>query len=301
MRISYLKSIVIVLILVNCVTINNKHKDYQEDSVTINTIEPENTSAFTKNAIEKAKQLLNKGEYTPFEVLQEQKLNTSEVRSEIFVQTNNNPTLKSGNQIYNYLSERTLYIADSYLCEKCPNTHLTFASGFVIHEDGIIVTNYHVIDKKGLRSSAIFAVNHDGKVFSVSKVLSASKSNDIAVLQLDMRGEKLKFLELAKEEIVGEDVFVMGHPFNKTFFMSKGIVARKYFKNGNNVPKISITADFGIGSSGGPVVNNYGQLVGVVSATSSHYTKGSKKRGNLQMVIKEVVPVSVLNNYINKS
>ncbi|WP_405605798.1 serine protease [Polaribacter sp. Asnod1-A03] len=302
MRVSYLKSTLIALILVSCGAINSKHDDYKTDNVEVEINKAENSSVFINNAIEKAKQLLSNNEYTPFEVIQKQKLSKTEERSEVLVHTSSNPTLKSGNEIYNYLKERTLYIADSYLCDRCPNMHLTYASGFVIHEDGIIVTNYHVINAKGnLKSSAIFAVNHDGKVYSVSKVLSASKPNDIAILQLDMRGDKLKYLELAKEELVGEDVFVMGHPFNKTFSMSKGIVSRKYIKNSNNMLKMSVTADFGIGSSGGPVVNSYGDLVGVVSATSSHYTNGSKRNGDLQMVVKEVVPVSVLYNYVNKN
>jgi len=301
MRISYLTVILIAITLIGCGTTQNKEISFQVNRSTVKINEPENSSVFLNNAIEKAKQLLAKNAYTPFDTLQKQRVNKTEKKHTVPVYTSSNPKIKTGNEMYNYLKERTLYIGDSFLCTRCPNMHLSNASGFVIHEDGIIVTNYHVIDVKGnLKSSAIFAINHNGKVYPVSKVLSTSKLNDIAVLQLDMGGDKLKPLELAEKELIGEDVYMMGHPFENTFFMSKGIIARKYLNNYTNTPKIAITADFGTGASGGPVVNNYGQLVGIVSATSSHYTRGSKTGRDLQMVIKVVVPVSVLNTYINK-
>ncbi|QXP70813.1 trypsin-like peptidase domain-containing protein [Polaribacter sp. R2A056_3_33] len=300
MRISYLTGALMALALVSCGSINNIHDDFHLNSNTVKVTKPENSSVFLNNAMEKAKELLSENAYTPFEVLQKQKENKTEVKFKVSMYKSGDSKIKTGNEIYNYLKERTLYIGDSFLCTRCPNMHLSNASGFVINEDGIIVTNYHVIDVKGnLKSSAIFAIDDKGNVYSVAEVLSASKLNDIAVLQLDMQGKKLKPLELAEKELIGEDVFMMGHPFEKTFFMSKGIVAREYLNGRTNMPKISITADFGTGASGGPVVNSYGQLIGVVSATSSHYTMGSKTNRDIQMVIKEVVPVSVLNNYIN--
>ena len=292
MKINYLNTALIALTLFSCGSINNKQIDYQ-------TISPENSSEYTNKATEKAKQLLSENKFTPFETLQIQKLENTEKNSNVLLHTNNEPLQKSGNEIYNHLKERTMYVGTSYMCNKCPNMHLSNASGFVIHEDGVMVTNYHVIDgKEDFKISAVFATDHEGNVYPVSKILSASKSNDLAILQLDTQGKKLKSLELAEEELVGEDVYVMGHPFNLTFFMGKGIISRKYVKS--STTRISITADYGVGASGGPVVNNFGQIVGVVSSTRTHYSNGSKANGDVQMVTKEVIPVSMLNNYINK-
>ena len=81
--------------------------------------------------------------------------------------------------------------------------------------------------------------------------------------------------------------------------MSKGMVDRKYL-NRHNMTKIAVTADFSQGASGGPVVNNYGEVVGVVSATYFHYTNGFKKGGDLRMLIKEEVPARGLDNYDKK-
>lgn len=301
MKINYLTAILITLALFNCKSVNNKYNYYHNNSIVTKDTEAENSSEFTNNISKKAKQLLSQNKCTLFDTLQTQKLDRLEKSSGVLLKKSSIPSLKTGNDIYYHLKERTLFIGEAYLCDKCPNMHLTQASGFVIHEDGIVVTNYHVIDAvENLKISAIFASDHEGNVYPVYKILSSSKLNDVAILQLDTQGKKLKTLELAEEELMGEDVFMMGHPFSNTFFMSKGIVARKYL-NKNKMTKIAITADFGQGASGGPVVNSYGQVIGVVSTTYSHYTVGSKAGRHLQMVVKEVIPVSVLNNYIKKS
>ncbi|KAB1067736.1 trypsin-like peptidase domain-containing protein [Tamlana haliotis] len=62
---------------------------------------------------------------------------------------------------------------------------------------------------------------------------------------------------------------------------------------------MTITAEFGLGASGGPVVNDSGEVVGVVSATRANYTGGnSKHKGDLQLLLKIVIPVSQLNKYV---
>ena len=260
-----------------------------------------NDSKFIDAVTKKAQKFIGSNHYTPFDTLQIQKLDRIEENSEVVI-SNFQSGKKTGNQMYYHLRESTMLIGSSYLCNQCPNTHLSNASGFVIHEDGVIVTNYHVIEvKEQMNISAIFASDHEGNVYPVAKILSASQSNDIAILQLDTNGKKLRALPLAKEELIGEDVFMMGHPFSNNFFMTKGIIARKYISERSGEPKIAITADFGQGASGGPVVNEYGQIVGIVSATYMLYTNGSKEHGDLQMVTKEVVPVSALNNYVKRN
>jgi S1-C subfamily serine protease len=93
---------------------------------------------------------------------------------------------------------------------------------------------------------------------------------------------------------------MMGHPFDNLFYMEDGIIANKYISERDDAVKISITAEFGQGASGGPVVNRNGQLVGMVSGTMMHYTNRSRENGDLQMIVKEVVPVSVISEYIKR-
>ncbi|KGL59012.1 serine protease [Polaribacter sp. Hel1_85] len=281
----------------------NSTKSVSEDNDALIEIvddKAENASEFVKAASKEVDRLVAANEHTPFEKLKDDRVKNFEVNSGVEL-AHTKLGKKTGNQMYYHLQKSTLYIGSSYLCDKCPNVHLSAASGFVIHEDGVIVTNYHVIaPRNGIKYDGLFAVDHEGTVYVVTEVLSASKSNDLAILKVETNGKKLNALTLAENELVGEDVYMMGHPFKNTFFMTKGIISRKYVSSKKAQPRMSITAEFGLGASGGPVVNDSGQLVGVVSATRAHYTGGSKQKGDLQLLIKVVVPVSQLNKYIKE-
>jgi S1-C subfamily serine protease len=286
-------SIVISILFLSCSSSNIQKASSESNAAVVI-----NHAKYIGAITQEAQNYITTNNYTPFETLQNQKLDRIEENSEVLV-SNFKPKKKSGNEIYNHLQKSTLYVGSSYLCDKCPNVHLNNASGFVIHEDGVIVTNYHVIEvNPHVDISAIFVADYEGNVFPVTKILSASQSNDLAILKVNTNGKKLKALPLAKQELVGEDVFMMGHPFANTFFMTKGMIANKYMSERSYEPKIAITAEFGQGASGGPVVNEFGQIVGIVSATQMHYTNGSKEHGDLQLIVREAVPVSALNNYI---
>jgi len=292
----FLKNIFIVfsLTIVSCQTVS---KEASSNNDVISEGKVEKRSVFTSAITKKVEKIIASRNFTSFNELQMQKLDRIEENSEVVLKESE--TLKlSGNQVYYHLKERTMFIGSSFLCKQCPSIHLNNATGFVVHEDGVIVTNYHVIEvKDDIDVSGIFVSDHEGNVYPVTKILSASQSNDIAILKIDTKGKKLKHLALAKEELMGEDVYMMGHPFSNNFFMSKGITARKYVSERSNEPRIAITAEFGQGASGGPVVNQSGEIIGVVSATYMHYTNGSKKYGDLQLVVKEAIPVSVLHEY----
>lgn len=300
----YLLVIFFAVLTIGCKN-NGKEKQTEHDSNPqsegIKETHVEKSSTFVDEATKETQKLISENRYTPFDVLQKQKLDRIEENSEVLVEISK-PVKKTGNELYYHLKERTMLIGSSYLCERCPNVHLNTASGFIIHEDGVMVTNYHVIEvKEGLDISAIFAIDYEGNAYPVSKILAASQSNDLAILQLDTNGKKLKTLPVAETELMGEDVYMMGHPFGNTFFMSKGIIAKKYINERDGEPRMAITAEFGQGASGGPVVNEYGQVAGIVSATYMHYTNGSKQHGDLQLVVKEAIPVSVLNNYVKRN
>ncbi|RXP46575.1 serine protease [Lutibacter sp. HS1-25] len=287
-----------ILIFVSFIFLSCSSSNVQKASSESNQAVAINHLKYIGAVTQEAQNYITTNNYTPFETLQTQKLDRIEENSEVVV-SNFKPKKKSGHEMYSHLQKSTLYIGSSFLCDKCPNIHLNNATGFVIHEDGVIVTNYHVIEVNSqVDISAIFVADFEGNVFPVTNILSASQSNDLAILKVNTNGKKLKALPLAKQELVGEDVFMMGHPFGTTFFMTKGMIANKYMSERSYEPKIAITAEFGQGASGGPVVNEFGQIVGVVSATQIHYTNGSKEHGDLQLIVKEAVPVSALNNYI---
>jgi len=296
------KLFIVALLLVSCGSNSDKTNNLSEKvEEAILELHPQNDAKFEADATKKVQQLVSENNYTSFDNLQSQKLDKIEENSEVLVDVST-PAKMNGNQIYTHLKERTLLIGASYLCDLCPNIHLKNASGYVINEDGVIATNYHVIEvKKGVNISGLFATDHEGNVYPVTKILAASQSNDLAILQVNTNGKKLKVLPFAEEELIGSDIYVMGKPFSNNFFMTKGIVSRKYISERDDEVKIAITAEFAQGSSGGPVVNENGQLIGMVSGTIMNYSNGSKEHGDLQLVIKEVIPVSVLNTYVKRN
>lgn len=301
MKFNYSIVLLLAFVFLGCKQ-NNQEKQagIEKSSVeAIKEVTVQKSSTYIENITKKVQSLVGKNDFTPFDELQMQKLDRIEENSEVLVDVSI-PSKKNGNQIYYHLKESTLFIGSSYLCDKCPNIHLNNASGFVIHEDGVIVTNYHVIEvNDNINISGIFAADSEGNVYSVSKILAASQSNDLAILQLDTKGKKLKALPIAEEELMGETVYMMGHPYSNLFFMSKGIASRKYISERDNEIKIAVTAEFGQGASGGPIVNEHGQLVAMVAGVHPHNAAGNGSPTLL--VTREAIPVSILNKYLKRN
>lgn len=179
------------------------------------------------------------------------------------------------------------------------------ASGYIIGEEGICVTNYHVIRnytniKK--HNVSLQVMTADKKVYPVIEVLAASKEADLAILKVNTNGDLLVPLPLGDAAIVGDPVFVMSHPRKRLYYFTSGIVSRNYMKpvakaKGVKLPQMNITADYAAGSSGAPVVDNKGNLIGTVSTTNSIYYK-EKEKENLQMVVKGTKPVILLKKMV---
>jgi len=204
------------------------------------------------------------------------------------------------NKLYDKVSKSVLVMGRLYNCGKCSKWHTSMASAFAIGQDGIIVTNHHVLEKD--EGEILGAMDAEGTVYGVEKVLAANQEDDLVILKL--RDAKLMPMALAKPANVGSDVWVISHPNRKLYMMTKGMVSRYHmiFKNGQKPGRrMSITADYAKGSSGAPVFNRKGQAVGVVSATSSiYYSVENGKKENLQMVVKNCIPVESIHELIQK-
>ena len=206
----------------------------------------------------------------------------------------------SPNRLYDQVTKSVLVLGRLYNCGKCSKWHTSMASAFAIGQAGIIVTNHHVLEKD--EGEILGAMDAEGRVYGVEKVLAANQEDDLAILKL--RDAKLIPMALAKPANVGADVWVISHPNRKLYTMTKGLVSRyqMIFKNGQKPGRrMSITADYAKGSSGAPVFNRKGQVVGVVSSTSSiYYSVENGKKENLQMVFKNCIPVESIHELIQK-
>jgi S1-C subfamily serine protease len=151
-------------------------------------------------------------------------------------------------------------------------------SGFVLKEDGLIVTNYHVMN--GAKSAdVIFA---DGKKFKVTGFRSVDTANDIALIKIDAADYKLAPLPLAEAAPrKGASVLAFGAPQGFSGTATEGIVSS--VRTGREIQEvlarisgnllgnpyspdslwIQTTAPISQGNSGGPLVNADGEVVGV--------------------------------------
>jgi len=135
-------------------------------------------------------------------------------------------------------------------------------SGFFVSRDGRIVTNYHVV-KDG--SSAVVKLP-DGAFFVVDGVLAFDKVRDIAVIKA--HGESFRTVTLGDSDRiqVGAEVVAIGNPLSLESTVSNGIVSaiRTVKEEGGNL--LQITAPISPGSSGGPLFNMAGEVVGITTS-----------------------------------
>jgi serine protease Do len=133
-------------------------------------------------------------------------------------------------------------------------------SGFIISSDGKIVTNFHVVAGK----PAILARRSDGSFLVIKSVLASDKANDLAILQVE--GRNLPFVPLGDSDgvKVGEAICVIGSPMLLEGAVSAGIIsAVRELQDGRKL--LQITAPISKGSSGSPIFNRKGEVIGVAS------------------------------------
>jgi len=107
----------------------------------------------------------------------------------------------------------------------------------------------------------------------------------------------LTALPVSGEVAPGAPVAVISHPRECLYSLTTGVVSRlcRRVVQGVTVPRIQTTTDFARGSSGGPLFNSHGQVVGFVATTESVcYDEQGARQKNLQIVIHSCVPTSAL-------
>lgn len=151
-------------------------------------------------------------------------------------------------------------------------------TGFVISEDGYIVTNYHVIEGANAVSVSLLSAE-DGEEIP-AEIIGGDKQTDIAVLKIDKTDCVPVTLGKSTELIVGELAITIGNPLGSELSgtVTAGIISalnRKLTIEGREMNLIQTDASINSGNSGGPLINSYGQVVGITSAkVSTIYGEG---------------------------
>ena len=138
---------------------------------------------------------------------------------------------------------------------------IAMGTGFLVSPTGLIVTNYHVI-KTGNVAVVRFPGGAD---FAVDGVLAADKVRDLAIIKI--HGKSFRALTLGNSDglQIGEDVVAIGNPLGLELTVSNGILSgiRTVEKEGGKF--LQVTAPISHGSSGGPLFNMAGEVVGITS------------------------------------
>ena len=151
-------------------------------------------------------------------------------------------------------------------------------SGFVITEDGYILTNYHVIEN----ANSITVTFVDGKSYPATYV-GGEEANDIAVIKIEANDLTPVVIGSSDDMLVGEQVTAIGNPLGElTFTETTGIISALNrsitMGDGRKMNMIQTDCAINSGNSGGPLFNSHGEVIGIVSAkysSSGSYSSAS--------------------------
>ena len=146
-------------------------------------------------------------------------------------------------------------------------TSVASGSGFILSEEGYVVTNYHVIEG----GNNFKVILYDGTEYS-AKLVGSHSTNDLAILKITASGLNAVKLGSSTNLIVGDQVVAIGNPLGLTNIMTAGIVSAKdqvVSTDGNVISMLQTDAAINSGNSGGPLFNMKGEVVGITTAKYS--------------------------------
>ncbi len=189
-------------------------------------------------------------------------------------------------ELYARACDSVFIVCSLYKSASRGDWQTSLATAFVVTEDGVLSTSCHVFDNEDT-ADAIVVMDVQKNVYPVTELLAANKQTDTCLFRIDAKN--LKPLPLAEDALPGTNVRVVAHPGDSFYFFSSGHVAN-YERDSDSILWMNVTADFGQGSSGGPVFNEQGHVIGQVSRTFTLYAGGSETRGRPRRVAGDTKP-----------
>ena len=143
--------------------------------------------------------------------------------------------------------------------------------------------------------SVMFVATEEGKVYPITEILSFSKSGDMAIFKIDTRGDILTPMPLGDDLPAGCNVHVLSHPEGYPYAYTNGVVFRTVTLNPKDIfaRRMEITADYAKGASGGPIMDDCGNMVAMVSSIRAIFYSNQPPYSQ-QMNVKLTIPVSSL-------
>ena len=178
-------------------------------------------------------------------------------------------------------------------------------SGFIISDDGYILTNHHVIED----ANAITVAMYNGDTYD-AELVGYDESNDIAVLKIDAKDLTPVILGDSDKLRVGDSVVAIGNPLGElTFSLTAGCVSaldrRITMSNGLSMELIQTDCAINSGNSGGALFNLHGEVIGITNAKYSGAGGTTASIDNIGFAIpintvSEIVKSIIEKGYISK-
>lgn len=199
-------------------------------------------------------------------------------------------------EIYEQYIGSVLVIGARARCDECSGWHVKYGSAFAI-SDKLIATCRHLLDEE---DAQIAAMDFRRELYAVRRIAALDRGHDLAVLEV--QGPKLAPLPLAKATPnPGAEVTAIHHPGRHFYILTRGYVSRRSTRKGGGYAgeSLEITADIDKGSSGAPIFDDRGNVVGVAREIEpvrldEHMMPGS-------MTIHHATPVAFLADLVERA
>ena len=171
----------------------------------------------------------------------------------------------------------------------------TYGTGFLISSEGVVVTNAHVVEN--CKSIRLRKDNDE----SVAKAIRIEKKNDLALLQNKKNNSNPAKIHAGPNARVGNYVAVFGFPLPGTLSKSGNLVEGNITALsglGDDIKFFQISAPIQPGNSGGPLLDEYGNIVGIVNAKLDEL-KWAKQTGSLTQNVNFAIKSSVLADFLD--
>ena len=184
-------------------------------------------------------------------------------------------------------------------------TSAASGSGFILTDDGYVLTNYHVVEG----STSISVAMYDGKNYD-AQLIGYDEANDIAVLKIEAENLPAVILGDSDNLNVGDSVVAIGNPLGElTFSLTSGAISaldrQVTMSSGTTMNLMQTDCAINSGNSGGALFNLYGEVIGITNAKYSSSSSSEASIDNIGFAIplnnvKKIVESLIKNGYISK-
>ncbi len=194
-------------------------------------------------------------------ILEKQTLqNTRSVGNELDDTLVKNIPTKPSNESLSNLYQK--YRTSVFMIKTSDGVNTYQGTGFFISDEGLAISNYHVFENTFVGLESI--ETYDRKTLQVKNILDKSDKNDYIIFTVELGNFSISNpLPISNNEPdIGQDVFAIGNPRGLESTLTKGIISG--YRNNNNL--IQTTTEITYGSSGSPLLNMNGQVVGITTS-----------------------------------